>query len=149
VDNYYYTKRDIKVRHRSSTSPLKLLVVRSDFSVPEFIRVSDLGTASMVPDGEQTGWGKGPTAPPSVCACRPLLLDASRRGSAFSVLRLASLVPRSPDSPSATSTSWATGSTLAFQLGNIFDRGVDELRLLHPLRLLVPSAEARVGAFLP
>jgi hypothetical protein len=98
-----------------------------------------------ISDSERTGWGNGPTAPHSVCACRPLLLDASRRIVFLRAppRRPRAVVPRSPDSPSAASTSWATGSTLAVQLGDIFDRGVDELRLL------APSAEAHVGVFLP
>lgn len=68
----------------------------------------------------------------------------------LSALRLAGLVPPSctPDSPSASS-SWAAGPTLAVQLGDILDRGGDELRLLYLLRRLSLSAESRGGAFLP
>ncbi|PAN41696.1 hypothetical protein PAHAL_8G064200 [Panicum hallii] len=73
----------------------------------------------------------------------------------LSALRLAGLVPASsgPDPPSAStswaSTSWAAGPTLAVQLGDILDRGGDELRLLYLLRRLALSAEARGGALLP
>ncbi|GJN27954.1 hypothetical protein PR202_gb16022 [Eleusine coracana subsp. coracana] len=73
----------------------------------------------------------------------------------LSALRLAGLVPPpssaaggGADEPSA-STSWAAGPTLAVQLGDILDRGGDELRLLYLLRRLSLSAEARGGALLP
>ena len=70
----------------------------------------------------------------------------------LSALRLAGLVPApsgpGPDSPAA-SASWAAGPTLAVQLGDILDRGGDELRLLYLLRRLALSAEARGGALLP
>jgi len=69
----------------------------------------------------------------------------------LSALRLAGLVPpsSSPDSSASPSASWAAGPTLAVQLGDILDRGGDELRLLYLLRRLALSAEARGGAFLP
>ena len=41
------------------------------------------------------------------------------------------------------------GATLAVQLGDILDRGGDELRLLYLLRRITLSAEARGSAFLP
>jgi hypothetical protein len=74
----------------------------------------------------------------------------------LSALRLAGLVPPptssaaagGADEPSA-STSWAAGPTLAVQLGDILDRGGDELRLLYLLRRLALSAESRGGALLP
>ncbi|KAK3120008.1 hypothetical protein QOZ80_9AG0679360 [Eleusine coracana subsp. coracana] len=73
----------------------------------------------------------------------------------LSALRLAGLVPprsssgsEGADEPSV-STSWAAGPTLAVQLGDILDRGGDELRLLYLLRRLSLSAEARGGALLP
>jgi hypothetical protein len=53
-----------------------------------------------------------------------------------------------PDSPSASS-SWAAGPTLAVQLGDILDRGGDELRLLYLLYRLSLSTETRGGTFLP
>jgi hypothetical protein len=67
----------------------------------------------------------------------------------LSALCLVGLVPPSctPDSPSASS-SWTAGPTLAVRLGDILDRGGDELRLLYLLRLSL-SAETRGGAFLP
>ncbi|XP_062196945.1 shewanella-like protein phosphatase 2 [Phragmites australis] len=70
----------------------------------------------------------------------------------LSALRLAGLVPPTSsggaDSASA-STFWAAGPTLAVQLGDILDRGGDELRLLYLLRRLALSAESRGGALLP
>ncbi|CAN6164475.1 unnamed protein product [Urochloa humidicola] len=62
----------------------------------------------------------------------------------LSALRLAGLVPpasTAPDSTSASATSWAAGPTLAVQLGDILDRGGDELRLLYLLRRLALSSE--------
>lgn len=66
----------------------------------------------------------------------------------LSALRLAGLVPpsKSPDPPS---TSWSAGPTLAVQLGDILDRGGDELRLLYLLRRLSLSATEQGGALLP
>ncbi|XP_051179661.1 shewanella-like protein phosphatase 2 [Lolium perenne] len=68
----------------------------------------------------------------------------------LAALRLAGLLP-SANSPgtSPTSTSWSAGPTLAVQLGDILDRGGDELRLLYFLRRLSISAAAQGGAFLP
>ncbi|KAE8812146.1 Shewanella-like protein phosphatase 2 [Hordeum vulgare] len=70
----------------------------------------------------------------------------------LTALRLAGLLPsaNSPgSSASATSTSWSAGPTLAVQLGDILDRGGDELRLLYFLRRLSISAAAQGGALLP
>ncbi|XP_044980440.1 shewanella-like protein phosphatase 2 [Hordeum vulgare subsp. vulgare] len=70
----------------------------------------------------------------------------------LTALRLAGLLPsaNSPgSSASATSTSWSAGPTLAVQLGDIMDRGGDELRLLYFLRRLSISAAAQGGALLP
>ncbi|KAL6868148.1 hypothetical protein ACP4OV_014993 [Aristida adscensionis] len=61
----------------------------------------------------------------------------------LSALRLAGLV--GPAAPA----SWAAGPTLAVQLGDVLDRGGDELRLLYLLRRLALSAHARGGALLP
>lgn len=68
----------------------------------------------------------------------------------LTALRLAGLLP-SANSPgsSASSTSWSAGPTLAVQLGDILDRGGDELRLLYFLRRLSISAAAQGGALLP
>ena len=94
--------------------------------------------------------------PPTPTALTIFLLSPSRLVAigdlpkSLSALRLAGLVPAStgPDSPSAA-TSWAAGPALAVQLGDILDRGGDELRLLYLLRRLALSAEARGGALLP
>ncbi|KAI4997816.1 hypothetical protein ZWY2020_053158 [Hordeum vulgare] len=70
----------------------------------------------------------------------------------LTALRLAGLLPsanRPGSSASATSTSWSAGPTLAVQLGDILDRGGDELRLLYFLRRLSISAAAQGGALLP
>ncbi|KAL6658179.1 hypothetical protein ACP70R_003765 [Stipagrostis hirtigluma subsp. patula] len=71
----------------------------------------------------------------------------------LSALRLAGLVPPASASGGAesasASASWAAGPTLAVQLGDILDRGGDELRLLYLLRRLALSAESRGGALLP
>ena len=68
----------------------------------------------------------------------------------LTALRLAGILPpaNSPGS-SPTSTSWSAGPTLAVQLGDILDRGGDELRLLYFLRRLSISAAAQGGALLP
>ncbi|XP_039841721.1 shewanella-like protein phosphatase 2 [Panicum virgatum] len=67
-----------------------------------------------------------------------------------SALRLAGFVLASsgPESPFA-STSWTAGPILTVQLGDILNRGTDELHLLYLLRRLALSAEARGGALLP
>ncbi|XP_062183317.1 shewanella-like protein phosphatase 2 [Phragmites australis] len=71
----------------------------------------------------------------------------------LSALRLAGLVPPSSGSAgsasASASASWAAGTTLAVQLGDILDRGGDELRLLYLLRRLALSAAERGGALLP
>jgi hypothetical protein len=74
------------------------------------------------------------------------------RGPAQVPLRAPPRRPRAPvlhpDSPSASS-SWAAGPTLAVQLGDILDRGGDELCLLYLLCRLSLSTETRGGTFLP
>ncbi|KQJ88730.1 shewanella-like protein phosphatase 2 [Brachypodium distachyon] len=67
----------------------------------------------------------------------------------LAALRLAGLLPASNNDPGPSSTSWAAGPTLAVQLGDILDRGGDELRLLYFLRRLSISAAAQGGALLP
>jgi hypothetical protein len=64
----------------------------------------------------------------------------------LAALRLAGILP---PASSPASTSWSAGPTLAVQLGDILDRGGDELRLLYFLRRLSISAAAQGGAFLP
>ncbi|KAF0896126.1 hypothetical protein E2562_019624 [Oryza meyeriana var. granulata] len=71
----------------------------------------------------------------------------------LSALRLAGLVPPRPSSKGAAddspSTSWSAGPTLAVQLGDILDRGGDEIRLLYLIRRLGLSAAEEGGALLP
>ncbi|KAG8089672.1 hypothetical protein GUJ93_ZPchr0011g27496 [Zizania palustris] len=66
----------------------------------------------------------------------------------LAALRLAGLVPPS-NGADAPSTSWSAGPTLALQLGDILDRGGDEIRLLYLLRRLSLSAAEKGGALLP
>ncbi|KAL5204581.1 hypothetical protein ABZP36_009452 [Zizania latifolia] len=66
----------------------------------------------------------------------------------LAALRLAGLVTPS-NGADAPSTSWSAGPTLALQLGDILDRGGDEIRLLYLLRRLGLSAAEKGGALLP
>ncbi|KAF8711326.1 hypothetical protein HU200_029354 [Digitaria exilis] len=118
-----------------------------DFAVSGiFFPTSTSSSASPPPSPTTTPTTFLPS-PSRLVAIGDLHGDLPKSLSAF---RLAGLVPASSgsDSPSA-STSWAAGPTLAVQLGDILDRGGDELRLLYLLRRLALSAEARGGALRP
>ncbi|KAG8089666.1 hypothetical protein GUJ93_ZPchr0011g27151 [Zizania palustris] len=78
------------------------------------------------------------TSPPTTFLPSPLASSPSGTSTEISpspcaALRLAGLVPPS-NGADAPSTSWSAGPTLALQLGDILDRGGDEIRLLYLLR---------------